>query len=61
MNVPMTMVVEVPHLDDLLLHLLAGIDPPLIHWMIKIFLAQFWQQMISFVSLKESVTTMTTY
>jgi len=35
-------VVEVPHPDDLLLHSLAGIDPPLIHRTIKIFLAQFW-------------------
>ena len=37
-------VVKVPHLDDLLLHSLASIDPPLIHQMIKIFSAQFWQQ-----------------
>ena len=37
-------VVEVPHPDDLLLHSLAGIDPPLIHRMIKIFSAQFWRQ-----------------
>ena len=37
-------VVKVPHPDDLLLHLLASIDPPLIHQMIKIFSAQFWQQ-----------------
>jgi len=37
-------VVEVPHPDDLLLHSLAGIDPPLIHRTIKIFSAQFWRQ-----------------
>ncbi|KIM65443.1 hypothetical protein SCLCIDRAFT_22646 [Scleroderma citrinum Foug A] len=37
-------VVELPHPDDLVLHSLAGIDPPLIHQTIKMFSAQFWQQ-----------------
>ncbi|KIM67506.1 hypothetical protein SCLCIDRAFT_21036 [Scleroderma citrinum Foug A] len=37
-------VVELPHPDDLVLHSLAGIDPPLIRQTIKMFLAQFWQQ-----------------
>ena len=34
-------VVELPHPDNLTPYSMAGIDPPLVHWTIKMFLAQF--------------------
>ena len=37
-------VVELPHPDDLAFHALAGIDLPLIHQAILMFLVQLWQK-----------------
>ncbi|KIM55528.1 hypothetical protein SCLCIDRAFT_30313 [Scleroderma citrinum Foug A] len=37
-------VVELPHPNDLAPYSMAGINPPLVHWTIKMFSAQFWQQ-----------------
>ena len=37
-------VVELPHPDDLAPYSMAGINPPLVHWTIKMFSAQFWRR-----------------
>ena len=51
-------VVEVPHPDDLLLHSLASIDPPLLFTRrSKYSRHNFGDKMILFVSLKESFIT----
>ncbi|KAL4064090.1 hypothetical protein V8B97DRAFT_2026177 [Scleroderma yunnanense] len=37
-------VVKLPHPDDLTFHVLAGINPSLIHWTIAMFSAQLWKE-----------------